>query len=301
MSPNYRFMRAKSMQTRSFRRTFTALIVPVAIGLIPVWLWITDLNSRSLLVQIVTQTALQPEGASTLSGLKVTIDGKELEAPYLTVLRIENSGARPIAASDFESPMEIKPLGQIKIYQHRVSETYPKDLQPITELVPSDTTLKLRPLLLNPSDSITVSLVTSGGLPEFTVGSRIAGISSVEMEKSEETPISRVLFWLLATVSFALLIVYSQMSWGFSGQRGFTLRPRMTFFSALTALAGSTLLFFINIKISTNLDLEWWKSLSIFILTLLPAMWSGFLINRKSGNKEQQEIGRGIRDGGVSS
>lgn len=289
------------MQTRSFRRTLTALIVPVAIGLIPVWLWITDLNSRSLLVQIVAQTALQPEGASTLSGLKVTIDGKELEAPYLTVLRIENSGARPITASDFESPMEIKTLGQIKIYQHRVSETYPKDLQPIIELVPSDTTLKLRPLLLNPSDSITISLVTSGGLPEFTVRSRIAGISSVEMEKSVETPYPRVLFWLLATVSFALLIVYSQMSWGFSGQRSFTLRPRMTFFSALTALAGSTLLFFINIKISTNLDLEWWKSLLIFILTLFFAMWFGFLINRKSGDKEQQEIGRGIRDGDVSS
>src|SRR5438309_1230053 len=149
------------MQIRTDWKFIATLFLAVGGIGVPVWLWRADLASHSARVRVISQTALQPESTAALSGLKISVDGRELRTPYLTVLEIENDGTRPIPASDFETPLEIKALDKVKIVRAQVTATLPKDLQP--KIVSSADTVKLQPLLLNSNDLITLALVTSGG------------------------------------------------------------------------------------------------------------------------------------------
>lgn len=252
------------------------LVATIAGVVVPAWLWRADQAVHSVQVAVVSQTALQPEDVSAVSGLTIAVDGKKLENPYLTVLEIRNDGTRPISASDFEGPMEIKMLEKIAIARAQVTLTIPKDLQPTIES--SKDVLKLAPLLLNPNDSMIVSIVTSGGVPKFTARGRIEGVTEVKLINSAMDNKTVRLFGFQAVVAFALLVLYGGMMWAFL-TNGTQISRRMMLFSAFSAATGSV---FLLIQQLESIDLSGWQSVLIFVLTVLVAMFLGVLINGKS-------------------
>jgi hypothetical protein len=251
------------------------LFAAVAGIAVPVWLWRTDLVSHSVKVKIISQTALQPDGVSAVSGLKISVDGKELEAPYLTVIDIKNDGARPILATDFETPLEIKTFEKVKTARARVTATAPKDLLPI--ITSNDDVLKLQPLLLNPNDSVTIAFVTSGGLPNFSARGRIAGISVVELEDSTLNQKPKRKFWAQAIVGFALLIVYALTFRALLSSSGIQIRRRAMIFITLSSVFGS-ILFLISLR--PDFDFSLWQNWPISLLATVVAMVLGTIINR---------------------
>jgi hypothetical protein len=246
------------------------LFAAVAGIAVPVWLWRTDLVSHSVKVKIISQTALQPDGVSAVSGLKISVDGKELEAPYLTVIDIKNDGARPILATDFETPLEIKTFEKVKTARARVTATAPKDLLPI--ITSNDDVLKLQPLLLNPNDSVTIAFV-----PNFSARGRIAGISVVELEDSTLNQKPKRKFWAQAIVGFALLIVYALTFRALLSSSGIQIRRRAMIFITLSSVFGS-ILFLISLR--PDFDFSLWQNWPISLLATVVAMVLGTIINR---------------------
>lgn len=191
--------------------TFVATLASVAV---PVRLWFADLNSRSLAVNVISQTALTSDAAGSIKGLQVVFEGVTIDAPFLSVVRVTNDGKKPIAAADFEGPLEIRAGGKEKIVRADVTGTLPHDIE--ASLSWDSTSLRIAPLLLNPEDAITVSILTSGKSPTLAPRARIAGVSQVKLANDAAKPpswratlitlVSSILFFACSFVSDASFV-----------------------------------------------------------------------------------------------
>ncbi len=161
-------------------RSLTLLATIISV-VVPVWIWRADLSSRSLQVRVASQVSLQPDNVGAISGLQVAVDGVPLKSPYLTVLELSNDGDKPIPSADFEAPLEIRLADGSTLARAQVTETKPKDIE--ASLSSDAKVLKMKPILLNPKDVITISVLTSGKKPEFLVRARISGISDVQINE----------------------------------------------------------------------------------------------------------------------
>src|SRR5687768_9941917 len=129
---------------------FIIIILPLAASVATLWSSYYS-GPRSLRVQSISKTPLHTSAAQALPGLTISLGGKELEKPYVTILEIINDGRAEIPKDAFESPLEIKTQESVKIARAEVIAVTPEDLQPKIEA--GQNVLKLEPILLNRSDS----------------------------------------------------------------------------------------------------------------------------------------------------
>ena len=151
--------------------------------LIPVWIWRADLNARSLIFRIASQTSLHPDAAGSIAGLQVVVDGVPLKSPYLSVIELSNDGEKPILSSEFEAPLEIRVVEGSSLARAQVTESKPNDVEAVLTI--EGQLVKIKPLLLNPKDVVTISILTAGNKPQFATKARIAGISMVPVYGSD--------------------------------------------------------------------------------------------------------------------
>ncbi|MDD5241011.1 MAG: hypothetical protein PHG47_04705 [Sulfuricella sp.] len=170
----------------------------------PLWLTRIQSTDKDLVVNLVSQSSLQPATTDATSDLKLVMDGKELVNPYLSVLRITNVGTKPILSKDFEAPFELH-LGQGNTpVRVKVTAKSPPDIQAEIDL--ADHAIHLKPTLLNPQDSLTVEILSTGGAPSFSTKTRIAGIGAVQIhDASSDGPKPAIMFARLF-IAFALVI-----------------------------------------------------------------------------------------------
>lgn len=180
------------------------LLVGVAGVVVAVWIWQSDLVSRSLHFQMASQTALQPASSHALQGVKLSVDGIDVASPFITVLKLAHDGSRPIQSADFEGPIEIKVKEPSKLVKVQITEVTPKDLRPQVALV--DGTITIAPLLLNSSDTATFAVITSGPAPDFSIRSRIAGVSTIELKDVTKRTWSKqsISIFIVLTIAFLL-------------------------------------------------------------------------------------------------
>lgn len=145
------------------------------------WIWIIDHN-KSMAVSVVSQLSLRPVGKDSLPEFDITVAGKALDSPYLTVIRIMNDGDLPILASDFTSAIELAAQNEISIVNARITSRSPPEID--TELRHTENLLTITPKLFNPQDAITVTAITSGGQPNFSVKARIVGIPNLSIRNN---------------------------------------------------------------------------------------------------------------------
>ena len=189
---------------------FATLLAAVAGVVVPILLWQLDLSSRSLSMRLVTSIALQPETGPSVQDLQVVLDGVKLESPYLSTLELTNDGSKPISTSDFEVPFEVRLSQNQRVVRARISSTQPSAIP--GSLVIDKQAVKLQPLLLNPKDSLTFAIITSGGSPTFEPHARISGISKVLYEDATTKKSGRKTAAVLlpvATLSFVLYMFYA--------------------------------------------------------------------------------------------
>jgi len=204
------------------------LAVTIASVVIPVWLDKYQNPDKRVIVRVLSQASLQPTGKDAFPGLQVLVDGVDLADPYLSVLQLANEGEMPVSATEFEAPLEVYVEPDRKVIRARVSETSPKDV--IANISTEAQKLKLMPTLLNPRDSITVAILTTGGAPTFSSRARIIGISTVpvlgrEKKKSSLTAIS---FFAISAFLLAVMCLAAYWRWPLFAKPGTyaMLRPR---------------------------------------------------------------------------
>ncbi|WPN24100.1 hypothetical protein [Pseudomonas marginalis] len=157
-----------------------ASIIALAGVAIPLYLWQFDLTSHSLTVRVVSSSALQPSSSEQFRDLQITLNGSPVPSPYLSTFELENTGSKPILTADFEGAIQILSQGKAKFISAQLVGTEPKDI-PVS-ITNSDEGLNISPFLFNPKDKVTISLLTSGDAPSFSVRSRIAGVKEIEYE-----------------------------------------------------------------------------------------------------------------------
>lgn len=215
------------------------LVATLAGVLIPVWLWQADQSSKSIALRVVSTTELRPEGTAKLDGVQLSIDGKPIERPFLSVIELESTGTRPTQSSDFDSPIDILAKRPTVLLKAQVTRVVPEDLKPA--LVVGAEKLTLSPLLLNPGDQVQVTILTSGPWPEFAARSRIAGISSLTVENFDLSRMKRREWARLTTATLLLVLYMNLMADVFFAVRRRVFKP-WHLAAALTACMGSVLL-----------------------------------------------------------
>lgn len=191
---------------------YVAMLAVAVVGAIaPIWLWRADLSSKVFEVEILSTFSVDGGATSLVKGLQVTLDGKKLDRPYITLLKVKNIGAKPIPSGDWESPLKLSISSKVDIVHARLSLTSEQTLMPSIDF--SDAEILIRPILLNPGDYFEVQVLTTGGQPEFSAGARIAGIPAIHIRERELQPkysplgaTIRLVFGWLSAVLVSLII-----------------------------------------------------------------------------------------------
>ena len=163
-----------------------------------------DLSSRSLTVRLLATSPLQP--MQNIQNLQISLNGQNVESPYISTIELSNTGSKPILSSDFDGALQIQMANEAKLINAEITSTIPKNIP--ARVATSENKTAISPFLSNPKDSITIATITSGPRPEFEVRARIVGINEVEFEDNTVQSSSYLkLFGRLAT-SYGLVFLY---------------------------------------------------------------------------------------------
>lgn len=152
----------------------TWLGVAVAVlALAIAWLTYRNESGRKQLEYLVVsvQRLVSPRVATELV---VSFDGRVVEDPSLTVLRLVSSGALGIPADTFEGPVTITLHGSTSIVSASVSAIRPDSLPVV--LTSAGNQIHIEPLLLNPGDFIEVQALAAGQPTQVSVDGRITDV-----------------------------------------------------------------------------------------------------------------------------
>lgn len=169
-------------------------------------IWYANLPSaaKSLTLNILSKSPLSTISESVVPGLKIFVDEAELERPALTVLTIRNNGTDPIRSDDFEGDIEILMGNEVQLIRANVIKTQPDWLKPTVALL--DSQINIKPVLLNPEDSITINILSDGFPESISSRARIAGVKNVLIVDSATAKPSKVKTYVLLVVSFFVAI-----------------------------------------------------------------------------------------------
>ncbi|MDH4458506.1 MAG: hypothetical protein QE272_07390 [Nevskia sp.] len=154
-----------------------ANVIAIVAAVFTVWSYFAD-RDKQVSFSVVSSTSLvQPLGK--IAGLELLFNGSKLVDPALSTFELRNAGSVPINPTDFEREISIQVLEPAKVIDVKVSKTFPLSLNPSMSY--DDRSISIKPLLLNPSDALQLSVITTGGQPKVNISARIAGISDVKL------------------------------------------------------------------------------------------------------------------------
>lgn len=266
------------MPVRFDWKFFLTLLFTVASVVVPVWLWQADLSSKALILTIKSSADLQPQGLDRLEGIQVSIDGKPLHTPFVSVLELMNTGSRPILAADFEGPLKIAVAKPSVIVKAQLGSATPMSLEPRVDIIESMAVVQ--PLLLNPSDVIRLTVVTADARPEYSIRGRIAGVQEVTVNDAQSTRKTKRL-WLTQAVATLLLVIYlvSMLEFTLAGIRRRAFLP-IALANGLVTGFGAGLLLVMQSQGEQMIVSEFWPHIAIAILVSVPV--SVFRIRQQS-------------------
>ncbi|ROM99446.1 hypothetical protein [Pseudomonas brassicacearum] len=147
-----------------------------------------DLSSRSLTVRLLSSSPLQP--ALNIQNLQISLNGQNVESPYVSTIELVNTGSKPITSADFDGVLQIKMANDAKLISAEITSTTPKNIP--AQVATSGNKAAISPYLSNPKDAVTIAAITSGPRPTFEVHARIVGINEVGFE---DTTVRKSSYW----------------------------------------------------------------------------------------------------------
>jgi hypothetical protein len=153
--------------------TWTAVLIGI-IAVSIAWLAYRSQRGRKGLEYIVLsiQRLVDPRVAQDLD---VVFDGRPVDDPSLTVLRMVSTGDKGIPSETFESPLRVTLVGASRVVHASVSAKRPSDL-PVA-LTTDSNHASIDPLLLNPGDFIEVLVLADGQPTRVALDARIADVT----------------------------------------------------------------------------------------------------------------------------
>lgn len=113
--------------------------------------------------------------------LKVVFDGKDVSSPFITHVRLGNTGKIELKADDFDGPIRIS-FNSSVILQVRLSGRSSTAINPTVLKDASSKSISFTPTLLNAGEWIEYQLITDGALETPHVHARVAGHGSSDTD-----------------------------------------------------------------------------------------------------------------------
>lgn len=173
-----------------------ALLATIIFGIVP--LFVSSAQQRLRLDATVQSTA-QIVGSTLPSQVRVTVAGKEARNVYATVIKVANSGARPITPDLFAPGTSLRlRLGEgCAVVEQRVVGARPQDVRERARVTTIPGGVALAPLLLNPDDTVLIQVLTSNCRPRLVPSAAIAGIPQVSMRDAGKIKSEWAYRWLI--------------------------------------------------------------------------------------------------------
>ena len=258
--------------------TLWAIVATVGVALYQNY---SDRTSKSLSGRIVSQVPLQHESTASLPGVQVTVDGKNLDRPYLTTVEVKNDGTRAITQPEFDAPIELKTQPGTSVVHVQVTSANPTDL----EVKPTWDTqvVRIPPLLLNASDTFSIQILSAGDKPIFTPRIRIVGVSKMGFDDVPQ-PKRPAGLQIVGVAVFALLLLVVADMTSVSIYRGPVTLPRrpamlVSLVTGVVGFAG-----FAFVLTSLGMSEGWPMYLAAFGIWLLVGLLSTIWHNPKSAD-----------------
>lgn len=150
----------------------------VATGALALVIYLLQKRSkrRALAFSVRARTLVQV-GEEARAKVEVFYDGTKVVDVHLVEIDVVNAGRVPIRAADFERAIEISlPLASKPLPSTLTATGEPVAIGP--NVTPAGDAIQLAPLLLNPGDTVTVSVLTESApaLDDVAVDGRIVGV-----------------------------------------------------------------------------------------------------------------------------
>lgn len=183
------------------------LIALVAI-VIPFIIYLLQRQKKALSYSLVSTTHLLTDHEEFEGKLKVLYEGQPTQNISLLILKFINSGNVPITSNDYERQVSILLGKNSKILSAVVIEIEPKNLD--AEVIIDDNRIRIKEILLNPKDAITLKILVSD-LDIFSIDGRIVGIKAIDDlgKASKFQKVLLFLFSILFIIGFYLQVKHS--------------------------------------------------------------------------------------------
>ena len=171
------------------------------LGAIARWLWNRRARAR-IMWTVETVSLLEGRGVETV-GVQLTVDGQSVIQPATARIVVKNAGLRAIRSTDFDNGQgcEIQLPGRVKTVIETSGNFEPRE---------GDSSLLLRPQLLNGNDTLAVDVLLENFSSEVTpsFSSSLADVPVVRGSVDESRGNSRPAEWnltiALVTVTFVV-------------------------------------------------------------------------------------------------
>jgi hypothetical protein len=171
------------------------LIALVAI-VIPFVIYLLQRQKKALSYSLVSTTHLLTDHEEFEGKLQVLYEGQPTQNISLLILKFINSGNVPIASNDYERQVSILLGENSKILSAVVIEMEPKNLD--AEAIIDDNRIKIKEILLNPKDAITLKILVSN-FDNFSIDGRIIGVKEID-DFGRASKFQKVLFFLFSII-----------------------------------------------------------------------------------------------------
>lgn len=143
--------------------------------------------------------------------LKIVYQGKELDNLYSVLMEFQNAGSTAIASQDFETALTINFDSLSKIVNVNIARTIPEKIPVL--LNHNDSTIIIKPLLLNVNDKFLLQIFLTGDLELPSINGRIIGVNQISevKEYSVQYKKNSFLIWLDGISGFLLVILSAML------------------------------------------------------------------------------------------
>jgi len=139
---------------------------------------------RRLEYLVQARVSVLPAGVAR--DLEVTHCGTTVGHPAVVVVRIVNSGDRPIQEADFATDLFLNCEGVQAILAATVTQSRPLDFRP--HVIIDGTDIRIEPTLINPGDMAQLQVLTDGKPERIILSGRIANLSTFSRRESLPYP-----------------------------------------------------------------------------------------------------------------
>jgi hypothetical protein len=157
--------------------------------------------------EFLSVVRLLADQATRLAGeLELRFKGDVIKDPYLLLVRLINTGNKPLEVEDFEQPIRIDL--DVPVLSAWVAKAEPKDFAP--DLSWRGNSVFLPGALFNQGDWVAVSVLADGEPKERSVGVRIVGVKEPRKFQPNAGRIDEMavpLGWVIGFSSLVLLVV----------------------------------------------------------------------------------------------